>query len=46
MGNFLLSGVVMIKTYGRGLLGGISKNEQIQFFDSQMYFPIILTPLI
>ena len=28
---------VMIKTLGRGLLGGMSKNEQIQFFDSQIY---------
>ena len=27
----------MIKTLGRGLLGGMSKNEQIQFFDSQIY---------
>ena len=22
----------------------VSKNEQIQFFDLQMYFPVILTP--
>ena len=28
---------VMIKTLGRGLLGGMSKNEQMQFFDSQIY---------
>ena len=27
----------MIKTLGRGLLGGMSKNEQIQFFDSRIY---------
>ena len=27
----------MIKTWGRILLGGMIKNEQIQFFDSQMY---------
>ena len=27
----------MIKTWGRALLGGMIKNEQIQFFDSQMY---------
>ena len=27
----------MIKTWGRALLGGKIKNEQIQFFDSQMY---------
>ena len=27
---------VMIKTWGRVLLWGISKNEQIEFFDSQM----------
>ena len=34
MGNFLLPGVVMIKTRRGVLLGGMSKNEQIQFFDS------------
>ena len=33
----------MIKTCGRGLFGGTSKNEQIHFFDSQMYLPVILT---
>ena len=27
----------MTKTCGRVLLGGMSKNEQIQFIDSQMY---------
>ena len=27
----------MIKTWERVLLGGMIKNEQIQFFDSQMY---------
>ena len=42
--NFLPPGVVMIKTWGRVLLEGMSKNEQIQFCDSQMYFPVILTP--
>ena len=31
----------MIKTWGRFLLGAMSKNEQIQFFDSQMYLVII-----
>ena len=34
---------IMIKTWGRILLGGMSKNEQIQVFDSQMYLPVILT---
>ena len=24
----------------------MSENEQIQFFDSKMYFPVILTPQI
>ena len=28
---------IVIKTCGRVLLGGMSKNEQTQFFDSQMY---------
>ena len=46
MVNFLLLGVVKIKTWGRALFGGMSKNQQIQFFDSQMYFPVILTPWI
>ena len=36
MGNFLLPGGVMIKTCKRVLLGGVSKNEHIQFFDSQI----------
>ena len=44
MGNFLLSGVVMIKIWWRVLLGGTIKIEQIQFFNSEMYFPVILTP--
>ena len=30
----------MIKTLGRVLLGGIIKNEQVQFFDSQMYLQL------
>ena len=34
---------IMIKTRGRVFLGGMSKNELIQFFDSQMYLPVILT---
>ena len=42
MGNFLLSAVVMIKTWERVLPEAISK--QILFFDSQMYFQVILTP--
>ena len=36
----------MIKTWGSVLLEGISKNKQTQFFDSQIYFPVILTPWI
>ena len=44
MGDFLLPGAVMIKTWGRALHGGMGKNEQIQFYGSQMYFPVILTP--
>ena len=43
MVNFLLHGVVMIRTWGRFLLRDINKNEQIQFFDSQMHFPVIVT---
>ena len=46
MVNFLLPGVVMIRTWGRFLLRYISKNEKIQLFDSQMHFPVILTPWI
>ena len=42
VGNFLLPGEV-IRTWGRILLGGMSENEQIQFFDSQIYFPVTLT---
>ena len=37
----------MIKAWGKVLLGGMSKNEQVQVltgFDSQKYFPVILTP--
>ena len=30
----------MIKTLGRVLLGGIIKNEQVQFFDLQMYLQL------
>ena len=44
MGNFLLPEVVMIKTWGRVLLGGMSK--QVQFFGSQVYFPVTLTPWV
>ena len=43
MGNLLLPGG-MIRTWGSGLLGGMSKNEQIQLFDSQMYLLVTLTP--
>ena len=34
---------VMIRAWGKVLLRAMSKNEQIQFFDSQIYFPVILT---
>ena len=34
----------MIKAWGRILLGDMIKNEQIQFFDSQVHVPIMLTP--
>ena len=46
MGNFLLPGVAIIRIWGRVLLGDMSKNKQIQLFNSQMYFPVILTPKI
>ena len=36
-GQFLSAWRIMIKIWGRVLLGGMIKNEQIQFFDSQMY---------
>ena len=36
----------MTRSWGEGLLGVMSKNEQIQFFDSQIYFPVILIPII
>ena len=42
MGNIFLPGVVMIKSWGRVLLQGMSK--QTKFFDLQMYFPVIITP--
>ena len=42
MGNFLLLWLAMIRV----LLRGMSKNEQIQFFVSQMFFPVILTSWI
>ena len=44
MGNFLLPGIIMIRTWWIVLLGGINKHEQIQIFDLQIYFPVILTP--
>ena len=43
-GKLLLRGFVMIKIWRKVLLECMSKNYQIQFFDSQMYFPVILTP--
>ena len=42
-GQFPSAWGVMIRTLGRVLLGDMSKNEKIHFFDSQMYFPAILT---
>ena len=33
----------MIKTWGRVLLRGMSKNEQTQLFDSLIYLSVILT---
>ena len=36
-GQFPSAWRIMIKTWRRVLLGGMIKNEQIQFFDSQMY---------
>ena len=36
-GQFPSAWRIMIKTWGRALLGSMIKNEQIQFFDSQMY---------
>ena len=35
---------VMINTWRRGLLGGMNKNEQIQFFNSKLYLPANLKP--
>ena len=32
------------KNLGESFAWGLSKNEQTQFFDSQMYLPVILTP--
>ena len=45
-GNGKVPGVVMIRTWGKFLLSDISENEQIQLFDLQMHFPVILTPWI
>ena len=42
IGDFLLSGVVMIKTWERVFLGGMCKNEQIHFLDSKIYFTVTL----
>ena len=36
--HFLSAWGIMIKTWGRVFLGSMSKIEQVQFFDSQMYF--------
>ena len=41
-GEFPSAWRIMIKTCGRVLLGGMSENEQTQFFDSNV-FPVILT---
>ena len=39
--QFLSAWGIMIKTWGRVFLGSMSKDEQIQFFDSQMYLHTI-----
>lgn len=41
MSNFLPGGV--IRTWGRALSGGISKNIKIEFFESQMHFLVSRT---
>ena len=46
MGNFHTPGVVITRVWGRILFGNMSKNKHIQLFNSQMYFPVILTPRI
>ena len=43
MDNFVPEG--NDKNLGRVLLGTMSKNEKIQFFDLQMYLPVTATPL-
>ena len=44
MSNFLDPGVVMTKNGGIILLGDMSKVKEIQFFLTQMHFPVILIP--
>ena len=41
--SFDLEEEVMIKTWGSVFLAVMSKNEQIQVFDLQMYLSVILT---
>ena len=43
MATFLLLMGVVIRIWGRVLLESMSKNEQIEFFDSQMYLLVVLT---
>ena len=43
-GKFCFSWMLMIKAWGRVLFGDMSKNEQIQIIDSQIHFPVIVTP--
>ena len=35
--------VLICSTWGTVLLRGMNKNELIQFSDSQMYLPVVLT---
>ena len=42
MGKFRLLRVV-IRIWGKVLLADMSKNKEIQLFNSQMYFLVILT---
>ena len=41
---FRLKWVIFPSACGKVLLGGMSKNEKIHFFGSQIYLQVILTP--
>ena len=41
MGRFLSAWGIMIKTWGRVLLGGMSKIGQVQFFDTNVFTVVI-----